>query len=400
MAYPLEYDRMLDVSEIELDSYACLQCGYCKGTCPAYDMFGWESDSPRGKMFYLKRLQERSILDKNPREMDPRFFEALYHCTSCGACDEVCHVDIKLSDVWEQVKEIFVREGFECLPGHKELARRIYDPERRNPFLDPNDLEKDKLGRRAAWIPGDLRTTENADVLYFVGCTASYRMQFLAEATVRLLEAADVKFDILGSDEWCCGSPLLRTGQGDGVKKEYVQHNIREVERRGASTLITACAGCFKTIKENYPLYYGKPSFGVEHITEFLADLIKAKKLEFTKEFPKKTAYHDPCHLGRHAGVFDAPRKVLRAIPGLELIEMRRNRENSRCCGAGGGFKIAFNEHAESIAADRVLEAKELRAEIIATPCPFCVVNLNAGAKKAGVDIKTMDVVQVAQQCL
>ncbi len=391
---------MVDIGEIELDIYACLQCGYCKGTCPAYDMFGWESDSPRGKMFYLKQLQERSILDKNPKEMDPQFFEALFHCTSCGACDEVCHVDIKLSDVWEQVKEKFVREGFESLPAHKELAKRIYNPEKRNPFLDPNDLEKDKLKNRTAWVPEDLKTSDNPEVLYFVGCTEAYRMQFLAEATARLIEATGVRFDVLGTDEWCCGSPLLRTGQGDGIKAEYVNHNIREVERRGATTLVTACAGCFKTIKENYPLYHGKLSFEVKHITEFLADAIKAKKLEFTKEFPKKVAYHDPCHLGRHAKVFDAPREVLKAIPGLELLEMRRNREDSRCCGAGGGFKIAFNEQAESIAADRVLEAVETGAELIATPCPFCVVNLNAGARKAGVDIKTMDVVDIAHQCL
>jgi Fe-S oxidoreductase len=391
---------MVDVSEIELDSYACLQCGYCKGTCPAYDMFGWESDSPRGKMFYIKRLLERSVLDKNPKEMDPSFFEALYHCTSCGACDEVCHVDIKLSDVWEEVKEEFVRRGFEPLPGHRELAKRIYDPEKRNPFLDPNDLEKDKTSRRAAWVPDDVTLTENADVLYFVGCTGSFRMQFLAEATVRLLQAAGVEFDILGEDEWCCGSPLLRTGQGGDIKRDYVQHNVNEVQRRGASTLVTACAGCFKTIKENYPLYHGKPGFEVKHITEYLAELIKAKKLAFSKEFPKKVAYHDPCHLGRHAGVFDAPRQVLKKIPGLELVEMRRNRENSRCCGAGGGFKIAFNDFAEDIAVDRVKEAVELGAELIATPCPFCVVNLNAGAKRAGLDIKTMDVVQLAVQSL
>lgn len=388
------------MSTIELDSYACLQCGYCKGTCPAYDMFGWESDSPRGKMFFLKRLQERSILDKDPKAMDPGFFEALFHCTSCGACDAVCHVDIKLSDVWEEVKEEFVREGFNPIPAHRELSRRIYDPEKRNPFLDPNDLEKDKLHRRAAWIPDDLELSDNPEVLYFVGCTEAYRMQFLAEATARLIQATGVKYNILAEDEWCCGSPLLRTGQGEGIKREYVEHNIREVERRGAKTLVTACAGCFKTIKENYPLYYGKPGFEVKHVAEFLAEAIKDKKLEFTTPFPKKVAYHDPCHLGRHAGVYDAPRDVLKAIPELELLEMRRNRENSRCCGAGGGFKIAFNEYAEEIAADRVREAAEVGAELIATPCPFCVVNLNAGAKRAGLDIKTMDVVQIAYQSL
>ncbi len=389
------------VADIDIDLYSCLQCGYCKGTCPAYEQFGWESDCPRGKIFYLKRMGERGFFERRKkREDDQSFYESLFHCTSCGICDEVCHVEIKLSDVWEEVKEWLGKLGMEPLPGHKELSKRIYDPNKRNPFFDPNDPAKDFLENRGKWLPEGVELAENPEVVYFVGCTASYRMQFLAQATVKLLGAADVRFTIMGPDEWCCGSPLLRTGLGDKVKEEYVIHNINALQGRGVKEVVTACAGCYKTIKENYPEIAGFRPFEVYHVSEYLHKLIKEKKLKFSKEFNKKVVYHDPCHLRRHAGVFDAPREVIKAIPGVELLEMPRNRERSRCCGAGGGFKIAFNDQAEDIAVGRVKEAVETGGEVIVTPCPFCVVNLNAGAKRAGIDIKTMDLVQLCEQCI
>lgn len=389
------------MKDIDIDLYACLQCGYCKETCPAYEQFGWESDSPRGKIFYLKRMGERNIFGKKKnQEPDQSFYESLFHCTSCGMCDEVCHVEISLSDVWEEVKEWLGEQGMESLPGHKELSKRIYDPNKRNPFFDPNDPEKDSLENRDKWIPEDVELAENPEVVYFVGCTAAYRMQFLAQATVNLLKAADVKFTIIGPDEWCCGSPLLRTGLGDKIKEEYVPHNMNALQAQGIKDVVTACAGCYKTIKNNYRDIAGFRPFNVDHISEYLYKLIKEKRLKFTKEFNKKVVYHDPCHLGRHAGVFDEPREVIKAIPGVELLEMPRNRERARCCGAGGGFKIAFNEQAEEIAADRVREAVETGGDVIVTPCPFCVVNLNAGAKRAGLDIKTIDLVQLCEQCI
>jgi len=148
----------------------------------------------------------------------------------------------------------------------------------------------------------------------------------------------------------------------------------------------------------DYPKLTGNPPYKIYHISEYLEKLIKEGKLKFTKEFKKKVAYHDPCHLGRHAKVYDAPRNILKAIPGLELIETKAEREDAICCGAGGGFKTAFNDMAESIGAERVKQFVDAGAEVIATSCPFCQVNLNAGAKKAGLNIKTMDVVQIALQ--
>jgi len=385
------------LKKITDDLYSCLQCGYCVNICPAYGQFEWESSSPRGKLFYLKELSNKGILDKifgRKVDLTDEFFQRFYHCTSCAACNEVCHVNIDLAELWEEVKEWMIKEGMEVLPQHKVLLERISDPNKRNPFFDEKDPQRDTLAKRADWLPEGIELSDNPEVIFFVGCTTSYRIPILAQSTVELLSKAKVPFSILGPDEWCCGSPLLRTGQGDIIKNEYAQHNVDEIVKRGAKIVTTACAGCCNTLKNNYPKILGELPFKVYHISELIEKLIDDGRLKFTKPVNKTITYHDPCHLGRHAGVYDAPRNILKSIPGVKLIEMPRNREKARCCGAGAGFKIAYNPKAEDIAVDRVKEAKATGAELIVTPCPFCVVNLNAGAKKGEIPLKTVDLMQ------
>lgn len=385
---------MRKLSEIEKDLYACLQCGYCRTTCPVYGQIGWESATPRGKVFYLKQLAAKTPMDRllgrNPKITD-RLVERIFQCTSCAACEHNCHVEIDFAHLWEDVKEWLIDQGYGPMEAHKKIRERV--EQKRNPYDEPKE-------KRAAWLPPEIKLSDKPEIVFFTGCTEAYRMQPLAAATAKLLDKAGVRFNILGEEEWCCGSPLLRTGQRGVVRDELAPHNVHEMERRGWKAMVTACAGCYNTMKNDYPKLTGKPSFKLYHISEYLEKLIKEGKLKFTKEFKKKVAYHDPCHLGRHAKVYDAPRNVLKAIPGLELLQTKAEREDSQCCGAGGGFKSAFNDMAEEIAAERVRQFVAAGAEVIATSCPFCQVNLNAGAKKAGLDIKTMDVVQIALQAL
>lgn len=385
---------MRKINEIEKDLYACLQCGYCRDVCPVYGQIGWESSTPRGKVYYLKQIAGRTPMDRLLRrqsKITPEFVERVFQCTSCGACEHKCHVEIEFPKLWEEVKEWLISEGHGPPEAHKKIKERV--AAKKNPYDEPKE-------KRPAWLPKDINLSDKPEVIFFTGCTEAFRMQPLAVATAKLLDKAGVKFNILGEDEWCCGSPLLRTGQKGIVMNEIAPHNVREMEKRGWNTMITACAGCFNTIKNDYPKLTGKPSFKIFHLTEFLDKLIKDGRLKFTKEYKKKVGYHDPCHLGRHAKVFDAPRNVLKAIPGLQLIEMKAEREDSQCCGAGGGFKSAFNNMAEEVAADRVKQFVEAGAEVIATSCPFCQVNLNAGAKRAGLDIKTVDITQIALQAV
>lgn len=384
---------MIKIPE-ERELYACLQCGYCRAVCPVYGETGWESDNPRGKLFALKQLANRGpmdvILRRNPRPSE-EYKQRLYHCTSCGACDEVCHVNIKLAHLWEELKEWMLKQGYEPLEAHKKIYERVKKV--RNPYDEP-------IEKRDAWLADKSILSSNPEVLFFAGCTASYRVGFLGQAVTKILSAAEVKFNILGSDEWCCGSPLLRTGQTDFVRSDLAPHNTRAIETRGVNALVTACAGCYNTIKNDYPKIVGKPTYKLYHLTEYLEKLLKEKRLVLSKEFKKKVTYHDPCHLGRHARVFDAPRNVIRAITGIDFVEMAYNREMAHCCGAGGGYKSAFNYSAESIAAKRVREAEEVGAELIITSCPFCQVNLNAGAKNIGSKVKTIDIVQVLEQVI
>lgn len=385
---------MRKINEIEKDLYACLQCGYCRDVCPVYGQIGWESSTPRGKVYYLKQVAGRTPMDRLLRrqsKITPEFVERVFQCTSCGACEHKCHVEIEFPKLWEEVKEWLISEGYGPPEAHKKIRERVAS--KRNPYDEPKE-------KRPAWLPKDIKLSDKPEIVFFTGCTEAFRMQPLAVATAKLLDKAGVKFNILGEEEWCCGSPLLRTGQKDIVMNEIAPHNVREMEKRGWKAMVTACAGCFNTIKNDYPKMTGKPSFKIYHLTEYLAKLIEDGRLKFTKEFKKKVGYHDPCHLGRHAKVFEAPRSVLKAIPGLQLIEIKAEKEDSQCCGAGGGFKSAFNTMAEEVAAERVKQLVDAGAEVIATSCPFCQVNLNAGAKRAGLDIKTVDITQIALQAL
>ena len=377
------------------DLDACLQCGYCRDVCPVFEQSPWESASPRGKVYMLKQLDHSGLMDRILRllgrevKLTDDFVERIYWCTSCGMCEEVCHVEIPFPELWEEVKAWTVENGMGPLETHKGFYKRISS--KFNPFdEDPST--------RGDWAK-DQYLSDEPEVMYYVGCTESFRMQKIALSTAFILERAGIRFNIMGGEEWCCTSPLLRTGQ-KGLTKDFAQHTRGLMNASSAKIMLTACAGCFATTKRDHVKVIGKADYEVLHVAEYAERLIKEGRLKLERTVPRKVTYHDPCHLGRHARVFEAPRNVIKAIPGVELVEMPRNRMESRCCGAGAGYKAQFNEFAESIAANRVQEALDVGAEQIITTCPFCAVNLNAGAKKLGVNIKTIDVLQLVLESL
>ncbi len=376
---------MVKMPDINRELLACLQCGYCIRVCPTYEQTPWESVTPRGKVFYLTQLMKRSPMDTilgRKVKVDQEFVDALFSCTGCAQCETVCHVNIEFGDFWEKVREWVVDQGKGPLPAHSKLAQSIR--EFSNPYSEPRE-------KRGEWWPAEIPHAAHPDIIFYAGCTGSYRMQRIAKAGATVLNRAGVKMDILGGDEYCCTSPMLRTGQTDLTTK-FAEHNIRAVEKRGAQAMVTTCAGCYKTTSTDYGKYFSNPSFPVYHFSQYVNKLIKEKKLKFTKEIKAKVTYHDPCHLGRHGGVFEEPREILKKIPGVELVEMPRNRMASRCCGAGGGYKSGFNALAVNIAAERVKEAVATGADILVTTCPFCVLNLQAGAKQIGASIKVLDI--------
>ena len=380
---------------IAKDLDACLQCGYCRDVCPVFEQDPWESASPRGKVYMLKQLDRKgfmdrilSIFDREIKVTDD-FVERVYWCTSCGMCEEECHVEIPFPELWEEVKAWLVEQGVAPLEAHRAFLSRIESV--KNPFNEPEST-------RGNWSKEFLLSSK-PEVMYYVGCTESFRMQKIAKTTATVLAAANVKFNVMGEEEWCCTSPLLRTGQ-KSLTESFARHTQEQMMNSGANVMLTACAGCMATTKRDHTKAIGPLGYEVLHVSQFAEKLIKDGRLSFNRTIPRKVTYHDPCHLGRHAGVFEAPRNVIRSIPGIELVEMPRNRRKSRCCGAGAGFKAQFDEYAVNIAAGRVQEAIDVGAEQIITTCPFCAVNLNAGAKQLGVRQPTIDLMQLILEAL
>ncbi len=210
-------------------------------------------------------------------------------------------------------------------------------------------------------------------LLYFRGCTAREKLNSISKATERILKIAKIDYETL-DDEQCCGSVLLRTGFLDDAI-EQMNGNLKDLEGK---TILTSCAGCYKTLKEDYKKYLGV-DLKVIHISQLLEQLIKENKIPLKHKDNLKVTYHDSCHLGRHAGEYEAPRNVINSISNL--VEMENNKEMARCCGSGGGVKSAYGDLSNSIAELRIDEAKETDADLLVTACPFCKLNLSQNSE-------------------
>ena len=216
-------------------------------------------------------------------------------------------------------------------------------------------------------------------LLYFRGCTAREKLTSISKATERILKIAKIDYETL-EDEKCCGSVLLRTGFLDDAV-EQMNGNLKDFEGK---TILTSCAGCYKTLKEDYKKYLGV-DLKVIHISQLLEQLIKENKINLKGNKDLKVTYHDSCHLGRHAGEYEAPRNVIKAIS--DLVEMENIKGKSRCCGSGGGVKSAYGDLSNSIAGLRIKEAEETGADFLVSACPFCKLNLSQNSQ----DLEVLD---------
>lgn len=381
---------------------ACTRCGECTSTCPT----GGEAQddelvTPRGKILRLREMYLRQyglrarILGSRdfPEEEMKVLASKSYECTICGQCKTVCPAHLDTISMWENMREFLVANNLAPLPAHEQIIKSIenYD----NPWMQPRT-------QRSRWskkIDNEIKIKDSLkdkpEVLYFVGCTAAYdpNIREMALNTARVLSHAKVDFGTLGNDEGCCGSTLLRTGLVESAKRT-AQRNIDRFEKASPSIIVTSCAGCFKTIRQDYPRI-GRLSVKTVHITQMVTELIESGKLKPEKAVDVKVTYHDPCHLGRHNGIYDEPRKILESIPGVKLVEMQRTRDEARCCGAGGGVKTAFPELSQKIADLRVKDAEETGADILVTSCPFCYQSLQSSIESRGSNLRMMDILEM-----
>jgi heterodisulfide reductase subunit D len=224
------------------------------------------------------------------------------------------------------------------------------------------------------------------------------RLPSIALSTAKILKTAGIDFAVL-ENEPCCGSVMLRTGRRDDAKKN-AERVVEAIKGAGAKKVIVTCAGCLKTLRQDYT------DLGIElpeilHVTEFLRDTIGEGRLKLKPLGNSvRVTYHDPCHLSRALGVYDAPREIIESIPDIELVEMETIREGAMCCGAGGGLRSYDPELSKKMAADRVKTAVDTGAEIIATACPFCENNLIAGVEIGGSKTRVVDVVDLVAESL
>ncbi|MDD5223905.1 MAG: heterodisulfide reductase-related iron-sulfur binding cluster [bacterium] len=384
-----------------MEPNACTRCGECVAWCPVYAIDNEPRLTAREKCTRFRQMVKEQQgplarwLGINPvsKGRVEEFHKFLLECSTCGQCHIVCPAAIDTVDLWENMRRSFVDGGQPVLPAQQTLIASVkaYD----NPWQQPRSsrgkwASRAKREKRITAEPKNL-AKEKAEVLYFVGCTASYdvNVKEVAINTTRVLNKAGVDFGILGNEERCCGSVLLR--MGDYEFERLAGQNIETFNNLGIKTLITSCSGCYKTIKQDYPRV-GKLNFEVLHMTEFVMRLIKEGKLKLKKPVNLSVTYHDPCHLGRANQLFDVPREVLKSIPGIEFREIERFGEFSRCCGAGGGLKAGYREVQEEMARTRVKDAIKTGATEFVTACPFCYQALLTGIQGLNAPLNMRDI--------
>jgi Fe-S oxidoreductase/nitrate reductase gamma subunit len=351
---------------------ACTNCGRCQEVCPAYisgrDLsprvvvqdLGGDIGAGRGDVFASGVIRETE----------------LWACTMCNACVSVCPVFINQVDYIAEYRRTLVTEN--KIDGTKKIFLENV-ARNNNPFGLP---QADRQGwLTQAGVP-TVRQNPNAEYLYWIGCQSSYdsRGRGIPLAMIKILRAASVNFAILGNDEMCTGEPVRRMGE-EGRFQELAMKNIETIRGAGAKKVVVHCAHCFNTFKNEYPEFGG--DFEVIHHTQLISQLISEGKLKLGG-FNKKVTFHDPCNLGRMNGVFDAPRAALGAAGGLELLEMKRSKMTSFCCGGGGANVWYQVPEKKKISVLRVEEARSTGAEMLAVACPFCITMFEDATKATG----------------
>ncbi|HJX04566.1 MAG TPA: (Fe-S)-binding protein [Thermoplasmata archaeon] len=342
----------------ELETCFGTSCGFCERGCPVYQTMKVKTLCMKGRNRTMLGLIQGKF------EITPAVVQAAFECTLCGNCDRWC--SLKNTEHTRAFREYLLRHGIEPMKEHSSLLASIRNYG--NPWFQPRSA-------RNRWTKG-LNIPKAApgkqDVVFFAGCTSAVTKQLNRGlvASAKLLQKAGVEFASMGQEEPCCGSTLLRVGQTDAFK-ELAAENVKKFESLGIKRIVTACPGCYTTLKKTMEDAHAK--IEVTHISKEIAQLVRDGMLKLNKSQERMT-YHDPCHLGRLGGVFEEPREIVRACAAF--VEMPNNRYESRCCGAGAGLQSAFPKLSRDLAAKRVAEAKATGATTIVTSCPFCETQL------------------------
>jgi len=382
-----------------LEMEACTNCQICADVCPAV------SASREGELSAVYRMRGvreivksrsgifRKLLGKKglSEEEWKHFSGTTFRCTLCGNCQEICPVGIHLKELWLALRQDLVHS--QAYPKKIDMIRQNLE-ESHNVFAEDNE-------ERAEWVedmqepPDHGYLKERAEVVYFTGCVASYfpLAQKIPIALAEIFDVAGVDFTLLGQEEWCCGFPLLGAGLRD-MFQVFVDHNLEAVKAKEAKKAVFACPSCYQMWREHYP-----HQVEISHASQFLMDLVQNGRIPL-RELPLTVTYHDPCDLGRGARVFDQPRQVIRAIPGVELVELPRNRENCQCCGGGGNLEMIDAKLSAEIAKRKIEEVLSTGAQAVVTSCQQCVRTMITYARRNKIPIEVLDITQLVHRSL
>ncbi len=364
------------------NAWACYDCGKCTATCPISR--SGSDYSPRKQVLATNQIQ---------REDD-----SLGICLTCGLCDQRCPAEVAYTDLVQKLREISHKEGVVPECPHGGALQSVMR------MMAKGGTKQDRMG----WLTEDLKTQpNNGEVFYWTGCTMYYDAFFTdynvstldgTKAAVRLMNRLGVN-PVVSKEERCCGHDLFWNGDRDNFEL-LARHNVKLVESSGAKTLITSCAECLRTWKIDYAPFFNGPPPRIIHIAEFLSD--NQSKLTLLENGQRRIAFQDPCRLGRHLGIYDPPRQVLSAVPGVELVEMRRSKSGATCCA--GGTWSNCDRFAKKIQVARLKEARNTGAEVLATACPKCQVHFSCAMKDPNlsgeIEIEMRDIAQLVADSL
>ncbi len=366
----------------------CIRCGKCLSVCPVYQETRIETLSPRGRVALYRAVGEQELTTEEI------YAHKFYSCLMCEACRETCPSGVQLDVILTQVRADLARSGL--LP---ESLQRLDET-----IASAGNISGEDNAQRLGWTanletpPTGLEHGGQAEVAYFVGCVSSLfpASYSIPQSLVQIFERAGVNYALLGEEERCCGYPMYLNGEGERAA-DLARHNVAAVRATGASQVVMSCPSCYHMWKHTYPELLGEDALdGLEilHETEMLAELAQAGRIRL-KPWPVTLTYHDSCDLGRKSGIFEAPRDLLRAIPELELVEMRDHHANSLCCGGGGNLETYDRDLAQSLPRRRLEQARDSGAGYIAVSCQQCKRTLAGAARREKIRLRVMDLSEI-----
>jgi Fe-S oxidoreductase len=359
----------------------CFQCGLCDTVCP------WN----RVRTFSMRKIVREATFGLTDIES-----EEIWRCTTCGRCPQRCPRDVQQIPSGIALRRIATE--YQVFPKAVKPVRTASAS-----LIDEGNPLSEARKDRAKWSEGlSVKPfTEGMEILYFPCCYLSYdpRLKKVARATASLLNQAGVDFGILGAEENCCGESIRKAGDEE-LFKRLARENIKTFIDHGVKKILVSSPHCYHTFKNEYPEF--SVNFEIIHISQYVFDLLREGRLEIKQEYGKKVAYHDPCYLGRHNGIFEEPREALKKIPDLELKELPDSRLDSLCCGGGGGRIWMETPKGERFSELRLAQALEVGAEVLVTACPYCITMFEDSRLTLEVTerLEVKDITEIIQEVL